>query len=204
MRLGYRVCRGIAQLLYIAFFQGRVFGMRHVPQQGGVILVSNHQSFYDPVLATLAIPRECSYMARDSLFEHPVLERVIRYLNAFPVRRQTADMRAIKELIRRLRAGHVILTFPEGTRTADGSIGSMLGGVALVARKTMSPMVPTLIQGAFEAWPRTAKRPGLHPVLVAYGEPVWPHKQEGWDDEACMEAVRERLVGMQARYGGIV
>lgn len=105
MRRSYRICRYAAQVLFVALFRGRIFGTRHVPLQGGVLLVSNHQSFLDPVLATLAIPRECNYMARDTLFHHPVLRRVIEFLNAFPVKRDTADMRAVRETLRHSSAG---------------------------------------------------------------------------------------------------
>ncbi len=200
MRLGYKLCRYVAQLLYIALFRGRVFGTHHVPLQGGVLLVSNHQSFLDPVLATHAIPRECNYMARDSLFRNPKFRTLIEYLNAFPVKRGTADMGAIKETMRRLKAGKVVLAFPEATRTHDGTIGSMRAGMVLLARKTRVPIVPTLIDGAFEAWPRTAKLPRLHGITVAYDAPLTPHEHPEWNDDACVEHVRDRLLALQQRY----
>ncbi len=54
MRWGYWILRAGAQVLFVTLFRGRIFGLRHVPRSGGVILVSNHQSFLDPILATLA------------------------------------------------------------------------------------------------------------------------------------------------------
>ncbi len=198
--LGYRFSRLASQLLYVYLFRGRVFGTANVPLHGGVLLVSNHQSFLDPVLATLAIPRECNYMARDTLFHVPVLGRMIASLNAFPVKRGTADMGAIKETLRRLKAGKVVLTFPEGTRTQDGSIGPMRAGVVLLARKTRVPIVPTVIIGAFESWPRTRKLPWPRPMLVAYGEPLYPHEHPEWPDDECVEAVRQRIIGLQNRF----
>ena len=201
MRPAYRVCRFMAQLLYVTLCRGRVFGIRNVPRAGGVLLVSNHQSFLDPVLATLALPRECSYMARDSLFRHPLFRRLIAGLNAFPVKRDTADMGAIKETMRRLKAGKLVLTFPEGTRTLDGGIGPMRAGVVLLARKTRVPIVPMVIMGAYEAWPRTAPLPRPHPVLVAYDQPLYPHEHPEWDDDACVDIVRKRIIALQQRYG---
>jgi 1-acyl-sn-glycerol-3-phosphate acyltransferase len=202
MRRGYALLRLLAQLIYVFLFAGRVFGVRHVPRRGGVLLVSNHQSFLDPVLATLAIPRECHYMARDTLFHHPLLRRVIEYLNAFPVKRGTPDMGAIKETLRRLKAGRVVLTFPEATRTQDGSVGPMRPGVVLLARKARVPIVPVLILGAFESWPRTRKLPLPRPILVAYGEPIYPHGHPDWSDDECVETVRARILAMQRRYVG--
>ena len=202
MRHGYRFLRLVAQGIYIGLCRGRVFGTRNVPREGGVLLVSNHQSFLDPVLATLAIPRECNYMARDTLFEPPLLRRVITYLNAFPVKRGTADMGAIKETLRRLKQGKVVLTFPEATRTTDGSVGPMRAGVVLLARKARVPIVPTLILGAFQSWPRTRKYPRPHPVVVAYDPPLYPHLQPDWPDDECVARVRERIVALQRRFEG--
>lgn len=200
MRRSYRICRYTAQVLFIALFRGRVFGARHVPLHGGVLLVSNHQSFLDPILATLAIPRECNYMARDTLFHHPVLRRVIEFLNAFPVKRDTADVRAVRETLRRLKRGQVVLTFPEATRTCDGSVGPMRAGVVLLARKARVPIIPLLILGAFESWPRGAKLPRPHPVLVAYAEPVYPHRHPERTDDQCVEIVHNRIVELKERF----
>jgi 1-acyl-sn-glycerol-3-phosphate acyltransferase len=199
MRRGYAICRWIAQLLYIFIFRGRVFGTARVPRTGGVLLVSNHQSFLDPVLATLALPRECNYMARDTLFAIRWLRPIMEYLNAFAVKRDTADMGAIKETLRRLKAGKLVLAFPEGTRTEDGSVGPMRAGVVLLARKARVPIAPMLILGAFESWPRTARLPRPHPVLVAYGEPICPHEHLEWGDDQCVELVRGQIIALQDR-----
>ncbi|TWT45932.1 1-acyl-sn-glycerol-3-phosphate acyltransferase [Phycisphaerae bacterium RAS1] len=204
MRPWYRFCRIACQALFTLFFRGRVFGVRNVPQTGGVLLVCNHQSYLDPVLATLALPRECHYMARDTLFENPFFKGLIESLNAFPIKRGTADMRAIKETLRRLKNEQLVVTFPEATRTRDGSIGPMQPGVVLLARKTNVPIVPTLILGAFESWPRQSNFPHPRPVLVAYGEPIRPEALAQVDDEACIRMVRDRVLELQKRYAGHV
>ena len=200
MRLWYRFCRILCQTLFVALFRGRVFGAARVPRTGGVLLVCNHQSLLDPVLATLALPRECHYMARDTLFRRPVFRRLIESLNAFPIKRGTADLTAIKETLRRLRAGHLVVTFPEATRTRDGSVGAMQPGVILLARKAGVPIVPCAILGAFGAWPRQALLPRPHPVVVAYGQPVPPAQLEALADEACIRLVRGRIVELMERY----
>jgi 1-acyl-sn-glycerol-3-phosphate acyltransferase len=200
MRRYYRICRLIAHALFLLFFRGRIFGTRNVPREGGVLLVCNHQSFLDPVLATLAPPRECHYMARDTLFRRALFRRLIESLNAFPIKRGAADVGAIKETLRRLKRGALVTTFPEGTRTRDGSVGPMQPGVVLIARKAGVPLVPTLILGAYEAWPRHASLPRPKPVIIAYGQPLWPHQMKGLPDEACINVVRERIVAMMRRY----
>jgi len=200
MRRTYAVCRWAAQMLFIFLFRGRIFGTHRVPRHGGVLLVSNHQSFLDPPLVTLALPRECNYMARDSLFRNPILRRVIESLNAFPVKRGTADMGAIRETFRRLKSGKIVLAFPEGTRTVDGNIGTMRPGVILLARKARVPIVPAVILGAFESWPRSARFPRPRPIVIAYAEPFSPHEHPDLTDDECIEHVRTRMLAMKSQY----
>ncbi len=200
MRPWYRFCRCVCQALYIMLFRGRVFGTRNVPRQGGVLLVFNHQSFLDPVLATLALPRECHYMARHTLFADPRFRRLIESLNAFPIKRGTADMGAIRETLRRLKAGHLVVTFPEATRTHDGSVSELAPGIVLLARRAGVPVVPGMILGAFESWPRHAHFPRPRPIIVAYGEPLSPALLHELDDDTCIRMVRERIIALVERY----
>ena len=103
-------------------------------------------------------------MARESLFRFAPFRWLIRSLNAFPVRRGTADLAAVKEALRRLKAGNVVLVFPEGTRTRDGSIGPMHGGPAAIAARAGVPMVPMvkrfwgIVASTRRPWKATRRR----------------------------------------------
>lgn len=200
MRFYYLICRALCQLAFVLVFRGRVYGARNVPRSGPVLLACNHQSFLDPVLATVAIPRECHYMARDSLFRNPFLRALIESLNAFPVRRGTADLAAVKETLRRLRNNAVIAAFPEATRTPDGRLQPMRGGVALLARKAGAPLVPTLILGAYESWPRQAKLPRPRPILIAYDRPILPAELEGLDEHDATRLLEARFHALLLRH----
>ncbi len=200
MRRYYGYCRLAAQMLFLLLCRGRVFGLRNVPLEGGVLLVCNHQSFFDPILATLALPRECHYMARDTLFRNRWFRRLIESLNAFPVKRGSVDVGAIKQTFRRLKNGALVTIFPEATRTLDGSVRPMQPGVVLIARKARVPLVPTLILGAYEAWPRQSALPRPAPVIIAYGEPLWPEQMKDRSEHDCITIVRDRILEMMARY----
>src|SRR5262245_27958504 len=113
MRLYYRILRYLAQMILILYFRGRVFGLKNVPNEGGVLLACNHQSFFAPVSSTLALYREGNYMARDTLFLNPLFKRLIESLNAFPVKRGASDVGAVKEIMRRLKDGKIVVVFPE-------------------------------------------------------------------------------------------
>lgn len=193
--------RYFCQVAFLTLFRGRVFNVTNVPREGGALLVCNHQSFLDPVLSALALPRECHFMARDTLFKNDSFRWLIDSLNAFPVKRGAGDIGAIKETLRRLKNGGIITVFPEGTRTLDGSLQPMRSGVIMVARKAKVPIVPMLILGAYEAWPRTAKLPTpLSPVIVAYGTPIPPEVTIKLDENACLELVSKQMHELMARY----
>lgn len=200
MRYGYYFSQILCQLIYSVVFHGRSRHPERVPQSGGVLLVCNHQSFFDPVLAGVALERECDFMARDTLFKNDRFRRLIEWLNAFPVKRGTADVGAIKETLRRLKAGRLIVVFPEATRTHDGEIAPMQSGPVLIARKAGVPIVPVLILGAFEAWPRDRKFPRPHPILVSYGHPISPDELARGDVDDWAVEIRARIIEMQRFY----
>jgi len=204
MRAGYRFCRFVCQGFCGLYLKARVFGVAHVPQRGGVLLVANHQSFMDPVLATMALHREADFMARDSLFGNPYFKRLIEYLNAFPVRRNTADLGAIKEALRRLKAGRLLVLFPEGTRTEDGRIQPFLPGMGAIARKARVPIVPTLIDGMYQAWPKGQRFPSPADVIIQYDRAIQPDVYAGLSVEDLMEMIRGRIVAMQRAWHGRV
>ncbi len=120
------------------------------PKEGAFILCSNHTSWWDPVLLAVLCPRDLHFMAKKELFELPLLGPLFHKINAFPVDRKKADVRAIKEAISRLKAGRVLGIFPEGTRNkGNENLGIVHGGAALLAIKGGAPVVPVAIRGSY-------------------------------------------------------
>ena len=194
----YAACQQVARVLFVALFGIRVYHAERLPREGGVLVVSNHQSYLDPILVAVGMPRPFQPMARESLFRVAPFRWLIRSLYAFPVRRGTADFGAVREALRRLRAGAVVLMFPEGTRTRDGSIEPLQGGPVTVALRGGVPIVPMVIDGAFEAWPRTQMLPWPHRVRVACGTPVWPDEAAAKEPDVVMAAIRDQMLELQA------
>ncbi|MDP6381455.1 MAG: lysophospholipid acyltransferase family protein, partial [Phycisphaerae bacterium] len=155
----YRCIQVAAQVLFIGAFGYRAYHRHRLPNMGGVLVVSNHQSYLDPILSALGATRPFNPMARASLFRNWAFSWLIRSLFAFPIKRTTGDLGAIREALRRLRQGKIVLVFPEGTRTSDGSIGQIQEGVVAIASRAGVPIVPMVVDGAFEAWPRDRSLP---------------------------------------------
>jgi len=199
MRKWYIFCRFWCRFYFNLIHFGRVYNREYVPATGPLLFVSNHQSFFDPVLVGYGLDREVDYMARDTLFKNPIFDKLIRSLNAFPVKRGEADLAAVKDTLRRLRDQRAVLLFPEGTRTVDGRILEFKPGLYLLARKADVPIIPVVIDGAYEAWPRTSSIPRpLKPIHVAYGKPIMPEDLKKYKPEEFVRMLHQRLIGMQA------
>ena len=203
--LWYGGWRRICQVVAITAFRIRCFGRENVPSKGGALLASNHQSFFDPMIAALGLPRQVHYLARDSLFHQPAFAWLISSLNAFPVKRNSADLAAIKESLRRLKDDQLLLLFGEGTRTYDGRLAPLQPGMAMMARKAKVPLIPVVIDGAFEAWPRSRKLWRFCTVRVMYGQPVSAQQIAAVGDKTAAKMIFQRQQQMQhqlrSRYG---
>jgi 1-acyl-sn-glycerol-3-phosphate acyltransferase len=119
-----------------------------VPQTGGVIVASNHISFWDPPLVGTAAVRELHFLAKEELFRTPVLGPLIRSFNAIPIRRGMADVSGLNKAMDVLRAGRALIVFPEGTRARDGVLHDARPGVGMLAVATDARIVPVHILGS--------------------------------------------------------
>lgn len=185
--LGY----SLTKLLGRIFFRLRVVHRERMINHGPVILAANHQSFLDPPLVGSVSDRAIFYLARKSLLKGWFMGWILPKLNVIPVDSEGGkDRTALKALIRILRAGEGTVIFPEGQRTLDGNFQPAQPGLGLVIAKTLAPVVPMRVFGAFDAWPAHEKFPRPSPITIVVGEPI-RFTQE--DVEAGGKDVYQRL-----------
>jgi 1-acyl-sn-glycerol-3-phosphate acyltransferase len=196
-RLWYDFCRAHCRIFCLVFFGVRVRGQHWFPRHGGVLLVSNHQSHLDPVLAGVSSARQMNSLARDTLFRIPVLRTLITWLDAIPLDREGIGLAGVKETLRRLKHGNVVLMFPEGTRTYDGRLAPLKPGFCALARRTRVPLMPMAVAGAFDAWPRWRAWPCPATIHIQYGRPITPEEVAALDDEQLLAEVQSRLAQCQ-------
>lgn len=165
---GYHLSKAIAKTL----FSFQVVHADRIIEEGGMILAMNHQSYLDPPLAGICCKREINFLARKTLLEWPVMGPLFPKLNVVPVDQERADMSALKTIIKLVRGGGATIVFPEGERTLDGNLQPAQPGLGLVIAKTLAPVVPMRIFGAYEAFPRGSSRLRLHPITIVVGEPL--------------------------------
>lgn len=161
-------------LIFKTFFFMTAKGRSHFPEEGGCILASNHRSFLDPIVLGVAAPRPVHFMARQSLFKVKILAVFMRLAGTFPVRRQGADVAAMKRAIRRLKQGQIVALFPEGTRSPDGCLGKGRIGTAVLAAKAKVKIIPAFIKGTYKAMPKGAKFIKPSRVSVTFGPVLDP------------------------------
>lgn len=151
-----------------------VEGWENIPE-GACLFASNHQSMLDPPLIGSCLPREISFIARQSLFDNPLFGAVIRACNSIPLDRGEADIGAIRSALKALKNNQGLLIFPEGTRSHDGVIKEAKSGAGLLAFKSGVPVVPIHIRGANDVLPRGAYFPvGTARVRVRFGKALFP------------------------------
>lgn len=193
----YHLARFQCLVFSTIFFRLRVRGRENVPAQGPVILAGNHQSFMDPVFCGVGVRRRLTYVARESLFHFGPFGWLIHSVNAIPIGRDKADIAAMRAILERLRRGEAVCLYPEGTRSHDGRISPLKAGFGLLCRRSKATVVPVLVDGAFECWPRHQKlfRPGR--VTIRYGTPLPPEQVAGMANEQLADRVTETLRQMQ-------
>ena len=165
----YRIVHAIVAFTFRVCFRLKVIGAEHLPQQGGFLVASNHVSYLDPVIVGVVAKHKVGYMARESLFRNFFFGWLIRSLGAFPLKRNTADFRAIREAIRRLKNGWPVLIFPEGTRKSENKPKEANAGVGFLAVRGGVPVVPMYIVGTDKALPVNRKWVRFTPITVHIG-----------------------------------
>lgn len=152
------------------YFRGRVYGIENVPKRGGVVIVANHASDFDPPLLASSVRRPVAYMAKEELFRVPLLGRAIRLYGAYPVKRGSPDRSAIRAALSQLEAGWAVGVFPSGTRTPDGRIPVPKLGAAMIAAKAQVPLLPVSLWGTEQIIPKGSTLPRAVPVTIRIGD----------------------------------
>jgi 1-acyl-sn-glycerol-3-phosphate acyltransferase len=198
----YKFGRAICRLACTLAFDLKSYGVRNIPRSGGVLIVSNHQSFLDPMILGVPVPRPVSFLAKSELFEGTsavgrFFAQLIRGVNAFPVRQGEGDVGAVRESIRRLQEGHVLTLFPEGGRSETEEVEPLLGGVGLILRRAGPKVrvVPAAIDGTFRAWSRHRKLPRTAPVRVKYGPALQLSELKAGEIVRVIDGEIRRLLG---------
>ncbi|MEI6634257.1 MAG: lysophospholipid acyltransferase family protein [Chlamydiota bacterium] len=172
----YTVFWKIYRGLFKALFRWQITGLEHVPRKGGAILAVNHSSLLDPPLGGVGLPRKIWFLGRSSLIKNRFVGFIMKCQHMIPITRGEADLGAMKRIIALIKSGEIVLMFPEGTRSADGSLGPGKEGIGVFVTHAKADVIPCYISGAGRAMPKGAVLPRPRKILIAYG-PLIRHEE---------------------------
>jgi len=183
----YRTFRFGFRVLFRVLYRTEIIGLSHIPDEGAVVLCSNHISLLDPPFMGTPVRRKVHFMAKEELFKIPVFGWGIRQVGAFPVKRGGVSKESIKLAIQLLRDGKVMGIFPEGTRKNSGGMGKK--GAAMLALKSGAAVVPVAIVGNYKPFRK---------MTVIYGKPVdLTEFSEGGSEQ--LEAATDKIMSVIRR-----
>jgi 1-acyl-sn-glycerol-3-phosphate acyltransferase len=148
--LFYSLMRSLILTFNKIYFRLEHHGTSRTPLSGPLLLVANHASNLDPTTIACGLPRQCHFLAKESLFKG-LLGRFLKRVNAHPINRSGVDRAALKLCVDLVKQGQMLLIFPEGTRTSDGSLQEPKAGAAMIAYQAGAAILPAFIDGTLEA-----------------------------------------------------
>ena len=165
---------------------------------GSFIIAGNHLSNIDPFILGISIKRKFSYVAKDSLFKNKFLAFFFHKVGAIPIKRDSADFHALREVLKRMKKGGPVILFPEGTRGMGERGKKVQAGVGLIAQKGNVPVIPAFIKGSDKGLPPGSKWFKRHQVIVTLGKPLKFHDSDSYIEvaEEIMKQVYNLEVGI--------
>ncbi len=179
----YDFAKNVVSGVFKPLYRIKAIGAENVPQEGGVLLCSNHIHNFDPIVVGIMAPRPVHFMAKEEIFRVPVLGGIVRKCNAFPVKRGMSDREALRNGLNVLKEGHVLGLFPEGTRSKTGELGKGLAGAGFFALRTEAQVVPCAVIGPYKSFKK---------LKVVYGKPI--NMAESRKAKASAEDVTELIM----------
>ncbi len=176
----YKFALGLVRSFCNIIFRIKVEGIENVPLNESFIMCANHKSNFDALMIGISVPVEFSFMAKEEVFKIKPYGRLLRSLNAFPVKRGKGDIGAIKASMKVLSEGGRLVIFPEGTRSPKGAMNEGKGGAVLIAIKSKVNIIPVGIEGSYKLFSK---------MTVRIGEPI--DLSENYDKKVDTETITD-------------
>ena len=189
----YRLIIFLVRLFFSLFYRHKVYGADHFCA-GGAIVAPNHVSNFDPPLVAISAPEEVHFLAKEELFKNLLFGKLIRSLNAHPVKGGAGDIAVLKMICQLLNEGKKILLFPEGKRADSDQLGPLKPGITLLVTRSKAAVIPTYVHGTFTAWNRSRRFPKLWgKTACVFGTPIYYSAFEHLEKKEAQEAFTQKL-----------
>ena len=185
----YYFCVLAVRFLCRLLYHHRLYGKENVPK-GAAIIAPNHVSHLDPAIVGAYWPEKIRFFARDTLFTG-FMGWLLPKLQVYPIQREGADIKTMRQILNFLSEGEKVVLFPEGTRSLDGELQKTQAGVAMLAQRAGVPIIPVYIAGTFDIMP-----PGTKPKLTGrasstIGKPIHPAAYSHLPKKEAQQAIMD-------------
>ncbi len=159
-------------------FHLKVRGLENLPEKGPYLICSNHQSYIDPIVMAATLPwslfRGTFALGTSEIFGKGFMRRLARWLRVVVLDPDANLIPAMRAGAFGLGQGRILILYPEGERTNDGTPRVFRKGAAILSIHTQAPIVPVAIEGFYEVWPRHKKFPKFGELELVFGKPIQP------------------------------
>src|SRR5579862_180268 len=198
----FLLTRMVAMFAYDRFHL-HVSGLDNLPHRGPFLLCSNHQSYIDGVIMSSVLPwqifRDIFFVGTSEHFSTGFLRVLARWLRIMLVDPDSNLIPAMRAGAFGLRHGRVLILYPKGERSIDGSPKKFKKGAAILSIHTQVPIVPVAIEGFHEAWPRGKRFQTFAPLQICFGKPISPPPQSQASEsayDALTQELSNRVIAM--------
>jgi 1-acyl-sn-glycerol-3-phosphate acyltransferase len=174
------IIKGFLNGLVRIVYRLKIRGKENLPKEGGCIICPNHIHALDPVPIIICNKRKAVAMAKKELFNNPFLRWLANEFEIFPVDRSVKDLEATKHALKVLKAGEMLLMYPEGTRNGLKKGLKLKNGATVIAIKAGVPIIPVGISGTFKPFSK---------LTVTYGKPIYFDKKTDMKDKEFIDSL---------------
>lgn len=199
----FRLSRFLLKVFLNICFDFKVFGKENLPKPP-YLIVSNHVSVLDPPIVGAACEKyPIDFMAKQELFDMPVVGLWTSNVRCIPVDRNKKSPASLKEALKRIKKGHVVGIFPEGTRSTNGELQEAKRGIGFLAKQARVPVIPVYVDGSLNAFPKGGKIRFGSAINVYIGKPIYPEEfskktSSGKQDyDMVVELIMERIADLR-------
>lgn len=184
--IGRGIVKGAIWIYCKIVYRFEVIGKENIPKKGAVIICGNHRSFLDPPLIEITTGRYTRFLAKEELTKNKFLALLGYVFDAILVKRDSKEVKALKESLQTLKNGDCLALFPEGTRNGLAKGEKVKDGAAFFAVRSGAPVIPCGIKGGEK---------GNRKITVTYGKPLDYSEYKGSKDKEVLDKVTEEIMG---------
>lgn len=169
-------------------------GVENVPP-GPVVVMGNHQSYFDIMLLLGYIDKPLAFIAKKELARFPLISQWIRYLGCLFLDRSNVRQAAVvfQNAVDKVQNGSSMVIFPEGTRSRSADINEFKKGSMKLPMRAKAPILPVSIEGTYKAFEGNGYRIGPAQIDLVILPPIMPQDYEGLGTGQVADLVREKV-----------